>query len=368
MSYPEPERSVESLPPADLRRRLAAGEAVHLLDVRNRGEIDEWRIAAPERTEVPYVQFQAAAVRDALPDAVDDALDADEQVVVVCAEGKASAYVAGLLVDAGYDAVNLDGGMEGWARLYEAREVSADPLVLQYDRPSSGCLAYLVASGGQAAVVDPLRAFADRYVADAEGRGARDHGVTPVMTEPAADRGLTDRDAFHLLADGDALAVGDAAIEAVHAPGHTTGMTAYRVGDCLLTGDGLFTRHVPRPDLQEGADGAAEYARELHRTLTERFARFDDDLLVCPGHYDPDGSESGPHTARLGDLRERLPAFEQSADEFVDGVLGSMGARPANFEEIIAVNLGEREADDEAAFELELGPNNCAASRDALTH
>jgi hypothetical protein len=39
-----------------------------------------------------------------------------------------------------------------------------------------------------------------------------------------------------------------------------------------------------------------------------------------------------------------------------------MPPRPANYEEIIAVNLGLDSATDEESFELELGPNNCAAS------
>jgi hypothetical protein len=55
-------------------------------------------------------------------------------------------------------------------------------------------------------------------------------------------------------------------------------------------------------------------------------------------------------------------------DEFVDLVLADMPPRPANYEEIIGINLGQEDADDEEAFELELGPNNCAASQDALTH
>jgi len=43
-----------------------------------------------------------------------------------------------------------------------------------------------------------------------------------------------------------------------------------------------------------------------------------------------------------------------------------MPPRPANYEDIIATNLGQQEADDEEAFELELGPNNCAASQESL--
>jgi hypothetical protein len=49
-------------------------------------------------------------------------------------------------------------------------------------------------------------------------------------------------------------------------------------------------------------------------------------------------------------------------DEFVAYVTADMPPRPANFERVIAINLGQETADDEAAFELELGPNNCAAT------
>jgi hypothetical protein len=39
-----------------------------------------------------------------------------------------------------------------------------------------------------------------------------------------------------------------------------------------------------------------------------------------------------------------------------------MPPRPANYERLIAVNLGREAVDDGEAFELELGPNSCAAN------
>jgi hypothetical protein len=45
---------------------------------------------------------------------------------------------------------------------------------------------------------------------------------------------------------------------------------------------------------------------------------------------------------------------------FVDAVL-SESPPPQNYQRIIDVNLGREQVDDEEAFELELGPNNCAA-------
>jgi len=43
-----------------------------------------------------------------------------------------------------------------------------------------------------------------------------------------------------------------------------------------------------------------------------------------------------------------------------------MPPRPENYEDIIATNLGQRALDDDAA-ELERGPNNCAATTEAMT-
>jgi hypothetical protein len=62
-----------------------------------------------------------------------------------------------------------------------------------------------------------------------------------------------------------------------------------------------------------------------------------------------------------------MDALTVDEDRFVDVVLADMPPRPANYESIIATNLGQQTVGDEEAFELELGPNNCAASQDALT-
>jgi glyoxylase-like metal-dependent hydrolase (beta-lactamase superfamily II) len=370
-----------SVTPAALRRRLADGDPVTLLDVRDRTEIERWRIDAPSITHhhVPYMKFVAAGVTGDVTDLLP--ADGHEPVVAVCPRGEASAEVADQLVAAGVDAENLAGGMAAWARLYDRTKVaSADgATVYQYRRPASGCLGYAVVAGGEMAVVDPLRAFADRYREDAAELGVTltyavdthvhaDHvagvralaarGATPVLPAAAVDRGVADGMAFETVADGDELAVGDATLRAVALPGHTTGMTAFAVGDVLLTGDSLFLDGVARPDLQEDADPGGR-ARDLYATLTDRLAAFPDDTLIAPGHTDA-GVDEGAEVSRLGDLRERLAVFGMAESAFVDHVT-RVGAGPANADRIVAINLGRESVDDEEAFELELGPNNCAA-------
>ena len=383
--YRDPPVAVDSIASAALKRRLDAGDPVRLLDVRNRDEHEAWHIDAAETTVIPYMKWLQADVTDSVPDLAAD-IEGEGPITVVCARGEASAYVAGLLTDAGIEARNLDAGMEGWARLDDAVESDVDAdgaTVLQYQRPSSGCLSYMLVSGGEAAVVDPLGAFTDRYVADANEHDATitlvvdthvhaDHvsglrdlaaetGATAVMPRMAVERGVTYD--VETVIDGAELAVGDATLRAVHAPGHTTGSTAFAVGDLLLTGDSLFVESIARPDLEQGHEGAEPLANQLYATLTDRFGAFGADTLVAPGHYGETASPGadGSYTARLGDLRESLPVFDMERTAFVARILRDMPPRPDNFEEIIHVNMGRSEADEEAAFELELGPNNCAA-------
>lgn len=387
-SGPDPTDDARS--PADLARAIDSGERVRILDVRNRDEVEAWAIDGPsvDRTWIPYATFLQAKVTDTVTDVAAD-LELREPVTVVCGQGEASAEVADLLSAAGVEAHNLATGMDGWARVYRAARLDTpnrpQPVEIhQYRRPSSGCLAYLVISGGEAAVVDPLGAFTDRYVADAAELGVElryavdthvhaDHvsGVRrladetdaeAVFSESAAERGLVFDPTT--VADGETFVLGDTELEAIAAPGHTSGMTAIRVGDVLLTGDSLFVESVPRPDLETGAAGARELAAMLHGTLTDRFAPLSDDLLVAPGHHDPTTrpAADGTYTARLGDLRRSLPVFSMNRETFVDSVLSGMGPRPANHERIVAINLGHEVVDDGAAFELELGPNNCAVA------
>jgi rhodanese-related sulfurtransferase len=100
----EDERMSEpQIPEIDIdeaRARVEAGAA--LLDVR---EADEWQAGRAEQARwIPM--GEVGARHDELPD--------DRQLVVICRSGGRSGKVVAALAQAGYDAVNVAGGMKAW--------------------------------------------------------------------------------------------------------------------------------------------------------------------------------------------------------------------------------------------------------------
>ena len=388
-SNPTSDESTE-VDPRTVHERIEQGDPVSIIDVRGPTEFDEWRISGPsvEIVNIPGPEF-AGGISDSLL----DSLPAGEPLVVVCAKGISSAEIASQLRDRGIPAKNLADGMEGWAQIFVREELDryeGTGTLYQYRRPSSGCLSYLLVDGSSAAVFDPLRAFADRYRSDVADSGATleyafdthvhaDHfsGVrdlvsdetTGVLPRPAIERGVTYESTIEAAEDGETFSVGDSTVTAIHTPGHTSGMTSYLVDDSVvLTGDALFTDSIARPDLEEGMDGANEAAALLYESLQEKILALPEDVVVAGGHVSDAAvpAEDGTYTATIGEIEATMPVLSLDEESFVDRILEDIPPRPSNYQSIIAANLGETTVDADEAFQMELGPNNCATSTDAL--
>lgn len=101
------------------QQALAAIDEVQLLDVR---ELPEWVAGHVDgAVHVPMGQLNARQAE----------LATDRTIVCVCRSGQRSAAVAQALARAGYDAVNLVGGMHAWdaAGLPYVSEGDRDPFV-----------------------------------------------------------------------------------------------------------------------------------------------------------------------------------------------------------------------------------------------
>ena len=95
-----PYREVE---PDEVKARIARGEEVFLLDVREPDEVEAW--AYPIGVNIPLGQL--AERMDEVP--------RDVTVVVACHMGGRSARAAEALSEAGWTAENLAGGAVAWA-------------------------------------------------------------------------------------------------------------------------------------------------------------------------------------------------------------------------------------------------------------
>jgi molybdopterin/thiamine biosynthesis adenylyltransferase/rhodanese-related sulfurtransferase len=103
-----------NITPADLSVRLARGEALYLLDVREPWEVDVAVIEGSNAIPMSNVPARVAEI------------PRDREVVVICHHGMRSAMVADYLRSAGVPQVlNLTGGIDRWS-------VEVDPSVARY--------------------------------------------------------------------------------------------------------------------------------------------------------------------------------------------------------------------------------------------
>jgi glyoxylase-like metal-dependent hydrolase (beta-lactamase superfamily II)/rhodanese-related sulfurtransferase len=245
-----------------LRDWLDTQQSVTVLDIRTDEDRAQW--ALPGSLHVNAYD----ALRDGQPGALADlAIPTDRPVVTVCNAGKVSQTAASLLTSRGFDARSLAGGMKAWSLAWNVADVplaDASVRVVQERRKGKGCLSYMVASGGDAAVIDPSvtsdvyldiarqGGWSIRYVlethlhADHLSRARDLAQVTgAVLLLPPQDRA---RFAFTSIADGQRVRLGDATLRAIHTPGHTNESTSYVLNDAaVFTGDTLFTNGVGHP-------------------------------------------------------------------------------------------------------------------------
>lgn len=388
--------------PAELHRHLNEGSRFAILDVRNRDEFDAWKIEGkgPIQTlNIPYYDLLdleeedeeiAAAVARAVPERLKDSLPRSGTILSVCAKGDTSAHVAEGLRRLGYQAINLEGGMVAWGDHYEVRAVEETQRlsILQVSRPARGCLSYLLASGGEAMVVDPARHI-EVYTRIAAERGWRitgvldthlqaDHlsGGVALASALGVDYWLHPYDSIHpddllpaafsfrYLEDEMTFTLGEVSVRALHLPGHTLGMTNPLVDDrFLLTSDTLFIGSIGRPDL---GGRAKTWAPLLYRSL-QRLLALPDHTVVLPAHFSHmrEANNQGCYCAPIGTLRshnEGLRMLSQGLAAFTAYILEHLPEHPPSYDDIRRVNTGLLQVDETKASELELGRNQCSLS------
>ncbi len=230
-----------------------------------------------------------------------------------------------------------------------------------------GCASYLVASGGQAAVVDPAwdvapylsfarfhhltitRIFETHTHADhvsGRGRLAASTGANVLVPVNA---GATD---FHTaVSDGDRFFFGDVRIDVIATPGHRPEHVSYAIADlarspeiqAVLTGDSLLVGDLARPDLAvDGDDELAHAAIQLIDSAW-RLASLPEHVEIWPGHIGGSlccaGQTSEKPSSTIGAER-RTNAGLLAGDERSTRahLLERLPDRPPTVERVVALN------------------------------
>lgn len=224
---------------------------------------------------------------------------------------------------------------------------------------------YVIASGGEAAVIDPRRDV-EVYEEVAERAGVRITHVFETHSHAdfvsggpqlAAETGAT----LHIsdivnpavphapLHDGDTFTVGDARIMALHTPGHTPEHIAYFVRDrvdssappALFSGDLMFVGDLGRPELL-GQALAEELAPRLYDSVFGVIGMLPPETVLYPGHGA--GSLCGKSlserpTSTLGEEFATNPALQiRDKAEFVAYMMSNQPRVPSNFARMAALN------------------------------
>ncbi|AUX10656.1 Zn-dependent hydrolase, glyoxylase [Halalkaliarchaeum desulfuricum] len=382
---------VDTITPARLRDWIDEDRSFTLLDTRPEESYDAWHIRdAIQYAYKPDFEFDADDFR------AHTGLAPDDEIVTICAKGISSFDIAKRLEDAGYGNVTVvEGGMQGWSEVYDVVDIptDGDVEIVQFQRRAKGCLSYLVAdpSAEIAAVIDPTRhveefaavasdrGYSIEFVLDTHvhadhisgGRELADHvGATYCLGAGAVERGVAYD--YRPLERNEVIRVGEVDVKAVPTPGHTSEIVSYLVDrEAVLTGDTLFVDSVGRTELQFGDGDAAGGAELLYDSLHRTLLAEPDAIGVLPGHFavDADGTTAvtpgEPVTAAIGEVRTGIDLLGVDRETFVSRVAGSLPEKPPNYGTIIDVNAGrEIPEDEQTSTELELGPNNCAATGD----
>jgi glyoxylase-like metal-dependent hydrolase (beta-lactamase superfamily II) len=361
-----------------------------LIDTRPEDSYSSWRVEGAVN-----VPFGPGETLDEEKCEEIDALTDGKEILTMCGKGATSTRLASELDANGFeDVAVVTGGMRAWNALYETADVetaSDDLFITQFQRRAKGCLSYLVGSysAGEAVVIDPTR-HTDQYITTAAENGLEithvldthvhaDHisggrtlatrlDVPYHLGERATERDLNYE--FTPLADGETISVGDIKIETLFAPGHTSEMVAYRVGEeVVLTGDSLFLDSVGRTELEFGEDEAEQGARMQYETLHETLLELPEELTVLPGHVtvSSDGTymNASPGElvgAPLSEVHDRLDLADLDKEDFVERMVENVPEKPDNYETVIAINTGQKRVENATeATTLETGANNCAA-------
>jgi hydroxyacylglutathione hydrolase len=231
--------------------------------------------------------------------------------------------------------------------------------------PGLAHASYIIASHGEAVVVDPERNVAG-YLAYLAQSNLKLKGI--FLTHPHADfvaghAELSARsDAPILVSEkapatflhndlkqGDRLPIGAVEIEVIETPGHSPDsiclclLESGAIPVALFSGDTLFAGDVGRPDLRDGELPSHELASMLYDSLFQKLLKLPSETKVYPAHGA--GSLCGRHISSapfttIGQEAATNWALQlNDRARFIEAMVSNLPDRPSYFDRSVKINL-----------------------------
>jgi hydroxyacylglutathione hydrolase len=239
---------------------------------------------------------------------------------------------------------------------------------MQFEQFYLGCLAhasYMLASEGEAVVVDPQRDV-EIYLQAAEANHVSIRHIFETHLHAdfiSGHRELASRTGAQIyigaeagatfphvaVRDGFQLQVGKMRIAILETPGHTPESVCLVITDeeksaepwAVLTGDTLFLGDVGRPDLSK-RHTPAQLAGMLYDSLHNKILKLEDSVLVYPAHGAGSLCGRNMRAERVSTIgTERLTNYAlqvKSREEFVKQLTRNLPARPEYFSQDAEIN------------------------------
>jgi hydroxyacylglutathione hydrolase len=240
--------------------------------------------------------------------------------------------------------------------------------VMYFEQFYLGCLAhasYMLASEGEAVVVDPQRDV-EIYLKAAEANQVAIRHIFETHLHAdfvSGHRELASRTGARIyigvqaeatfphvaVQDGFQLQVGRMRITALETPGHTQESLCFVITDeekspvpwAILTGDTLFLGDVGRPDLSKRYT-PVQLAGMLYDSLHNKILKLADNVLVYPAHGAGSLCGRNMRAERVSSIgTERLTNYAlqiKGREEFVKQLTSNLPARPAYFLQDAEIN------------------------------
>jgi hydroxyacylglutathione hydrolase len=224
-------------------------------------------------------------------------------------------------------------------------------LLQQMIAQDSGCCSYLVGSGKEFILVDPL-IDVERFMKKVQEEGGKILGV--IDTHVHADHISGSREIQRLTGcpiymfatspvkfpflplEEREYQMARFKLRVLHTPGHAPEHVCLLIEDkTVLTGDTLLVQDVGRVDLGRGDPN------QLYDSIFNKLLKLEDHLEVMPGHVGKAHFVSAETSSTIGLERRTNPALKaKTREEFLHYMSEGWPPKPAHYEQYIKVNSG----------------------------